>query len=498
MKRLVLLFCLLPLLAPGQSSIRFSRGDSLKFIIECRNAFELYITHLNGIVTDAPSPGEALFFQQTVNKEHFLSDSVRVYDDVAEREGEQYPATEYLGQFYNKRAVLTVPFGKESYRLGRTPAGKLELVTYVEQSVEFGKVLKARIKRKNLIGVHFVFSVFAGNSGYEPKDFRIALIERIKAIPAGLAPFPTSINLDSIRARERDLSWMAHRVARAIREKLPANIKTVYLTKFSYENSNITNPFSDELMSALSFRLRTDEGLTVEPASSAQGVGVRGAYRQKADYVEVTAEIYDISTDKSLVALKPNTDLPMNWVYEKGLKLKPEGNDQAITTQQKLNEGAPPSPPGPPKPDALKIQLATSAKVGKHIEFWQNDTLYVKVRVNKPCHVRLLYIQADGSPSLLWNDYEIKPGQENQDIWFPEPFVCVPPYGQETLIAVAANNSFCPVSTKQNIYGVDVLEGSLNDALKSVRCTSRAVGRVPQQAETRLVVTTRSTDVAKK
>ncbi len=119
--------------------------------------------------------------------------------------------------------------------------------------------------------------------------------------------------------------------------------------------------------------------------------------------------------------------------------------------------------------------------------------MFVRIRVNKPSHVRLLYVQSDGKPALLWADYEIKPGDENKDVFFPTPFVCVPPFGQETLVAVASNQAFCPLKVTRNLYDVEVVEGSLADAMKSVRCTeSRGIARAAEQAEARLTLTTRA------
>ncbi|TAE21399.1 MAG: DUF4384 domain-containing protein [Cytophagales bacterium] len=475
------LFFALPNLLLAQA---FLPGDSLKFMAECRNALDIYQRNLNNLI-ESESGGEMLAYQKTLLDQCFFKPSVIVYNDLVD---ERFPADEYATQFYNRRSRVNLNLGGETYRLNRLPDGRLELVAFVEQQVEYGKPDRKKIK--NLLGVYYTFQVFAGQNGYEPRDYRIVKIEKLTGPPSQSRAFPKGLDIDSIRTRERDLSWVARRLALHIRQKLPASTKAVYLQKFSYKNSKLTNEFSDELLSLLRHRLNTDEGISTDSPANGQGVGIRGSYVQKADLLEVTAELFDLATDKIIVPIKPNTDLSMNWVREKGLILKPEGTDQALATQEIITTGA--APTGPPKTDKLSVRLSTSLK-GKNREFWEKDTMYVQVRVNKPGHVRLLYVQADGSSTLLWPDFEVKPGQENKDIFFPEPFVCVPPFGQETLVAVASNAAFCPVKTKQNLYGVDVVEGSLTDAMKSVRCTeTRGMGRIVEQAEDRVTLTTRA------
>lgn len=476
-----ILFLLFPNLLPAQA---FLPGDTLKFMANCRDALDIYQRNLNNLV-ESESGSEMLVYQKTLLDQCFFKPSVIVYNDLVD---ERFPADEYATQFYNRRSRVSLNLGGETYRLNRLTDGRLELVAYVEQQIEYGKT--DRKKLKNLLGVYYTFQVFAGQNGYEPRDYRIVKIEKITGPPSQTRAFPKGLDIDSLRTRERDLGWVARRLALNIHQKLPAGTQTVYVQKFSYRNSNLTNEFSDELLSLLRHRLQTDEGIKTDLPVSGPGIGVRGSYSQKADLLEVTAELFDLATDKTIATIRPNTDLPINWVREKGLKLKPDGTDQALATQEVIATGAPSS--GPPKADKLSIRLSTSLK-SKNREFWEKDTMYVRVRVNKPGHVRLLYVQADGSPTLLWPDFEVKPGQENKDIFFPEPFVCVPPFGQETLVAVASNAPFCPVKTKQNLYGVDVVDGSLTDAMRSVRCTeTRGMSRVVEQAEDRTTLTTRA------
>lgn len=482
----LLVLTLLPKLTRAQT---FLSGDSLKFMAECHNALDVYQRNLNNVVELPLSDGEMLSFKSTLLRQCFYKPTVIVYSDLV---NERFPADEYATQFYNQRTHASLNLGQETYRLNRLPDGRLEIVAFVEQNIEYGRAATRKTSR-NILGVYYNFNVFAGPNGYEPKDYRIVKIEKLASQPPQTKPLPKGIDIDSLRSRERDLSWVARRLALSIAQKLPSGTKAVHLQKFSYNNSHLTNEFSDELLSLLRHRLKTDEGINADLPNNGKGIGVRGSYTQKADLVEVTAELFDLTTEKSIVTLHPNTDLSVSWVREKGLRLKPDGTEQALATQEIITTGAPATLP--PKTSKLTIQLNTSLK-GRNREFWENDTMYVQIRVNKPGHIRLLYVQADGSPTLLWPDFEVKPGQENKDIPFPEPFVCVPPFGQETLVAVASNAPFCPVKTRQNVYGVDVVDATLSDAMKNVRCTeSRGFSRIVEQAETRVTLTTRAVKV---
>ncbi|WP_439413861.1 DUF4384 domain-containing protein [Larkinella sp. GY13] len=496
MKKYTATACLLFLSLWGGSSAvwaqqRFTRGDSTAFIVNCRTALEDYTSALNAAGFYCQSQGEFNSKQQILIAQSFAGKETFVFSDLM---GESYPVEQYSQQFRLFKGDAETNLDREKYLLSRNKEGKLVMVTYVTQTTEFNKPGTPRTKRTTPLAIHFSFDILTESSGFEPQNYRIVKIEKAAVIPPQAVSFPVDVNLPEIRQRERSLSWAVYRLAKSITEKLPDKKKPVVVRKFSYDNSQLTNAFSDQLVNELRQRLKTDEGLTVVADDPAQGLGIRGSYRQRGGQVEIMTELFDPATDNSFAKLTPNLDLPVTWVQEKGLQLKPEQNDEVIATQQTITTGAPPAsaPPVEAKTEPFQITMKASGTARKNLEFWEKDTMTVQIRVNKPGHVRLLYVQTNGEVALLWNDFEIKPGQENKDIVFPDQFECIPPFGQETLIAAASTTRFCTVETKPNEHGADIIVGTLKDALKNARCVDRGMARLPQLAETRLVLTTRS------
>jgi hypothetical protein len=480
-----LAYCLWPgrlMAQPGT----YSATDSLLFMLKAQEALDSYQAKLNDIIDpEIVSSSEVQWLKNVVLQDFFFKPTIPVYNALNR---ETYTGTEYLAQFHSKRYRMALDLRKATYRLTQLADKRLVIIAVVDQLLTNTK-LPSQTMTEPLV-YHLNFMVETSPFGYAPKEYRLVKIEKnATTLPPGRL-LPTGIDIDSLLSKNRDLSWVARRLARSIKEQLPTGTQSVYLEKFVYSNSKMTGKFSDELLTLLRHRLKTDENIGSLDASGKVGIGIRGRFAEKVNNVEIAVELFEQSSGKQLKSLRPNTDLPMTWVYTKGLRLKPDGSEQAEATEQTLaNSQA--SQPATPQPDKLAVKVGTSLK-SRNNEFWENDTMYVNVRLNKPGFVRLLYIDAKGTPTLLWRDYEVKPGSENKDVVFPEPFVCVPPFGRETLVAVASTSPFCPVQTTRNDYGVDILTGTLAEAMKNTRCTeSRGVARAPQLAETRVSFTTR-------
>ncbi|GAA4462101.1 hypothetical protein GCM10023189_38360 [Nibrella saemangeumensis] len=152
-------------------------------------------------------------------------------------------------------------------------------------------------------------------------------------------------------------------------------------------------------------------------------------------------------------------------------------------------------PEGSPATAPLTVELRTSrGRTG--VEFLQGNTFYIEAKVNRPCHLRLVYILADSTKTVMENDFEIRPGQENQFIRIAPnaPIVCAEPFGTEYLLAYAASEPFCPIPTTPNrtLYmrkepDNDVLVGRIEEVIKAARCTQS--GR--SVAEDQIQITTR-------
>lgn len=145
---------------------------------------------------------------------------------------------------------------------------------------------------------------------------------------------------------------------------------------------------------------------------------------------------------------------------------------------------------------ALRVELRTNRGRDAAV-FARGDTVVVAVKANRPCRLRVLYRLADGTMTLLENEFEIKPGQENQFVRVaPEAtFVCDEPFGAESLVVFAAETPFCPLPTQPNprAYvreedGYRLFVGSLPEILRVARCN----GSGEAVAEDRIELTTRA------
>lgn len=144
----------------------------------------------------------------------------------------------------------------------------------------------------------------------------------------------------------------------------------------------------------------------------------------------------------------------------------------------------------------LTVTIRTN-KGRVNVQYREGDQLIIEAKANRPCHVRLVYVLADGTKALLETDYEIKPGQENGYVRIrPDlPLQCSSPFGTEYLLVYAAEEAFCPVpqAPNQTVYlrkedGYDLFVGSTTEVIKASVCTGSGM----PVAEDRIQITTRS------
>jgi|GEM_PF-4440218 len=145
---------------------------------------------------------------------------------------------------------------------------------------------------------------------------------------------------------------------------------------------------------------------------------------------------------------------------------------------------------------AFKVEIRTD--LGRYgVEYGQGDSMVIEVKASRPCHLRLVYLLADGTKTLLENDFEVKPGQENRYVRVAPDvsLVCAEPFGTEFLLAYAAETAFCPLPTTPNnrLYvrnesGYQLFVGSLAETIRAARCTQGGKAVV----EDRIQLTTRA------
>ncbi|MEZ0540205.1 caspase family protein [Fibrella arboris] len=140
---------------------------------------------------------------------------------------------------------------------------------------------------------------------------------------------------------------------------------------------------------------------------------------------------------------------------------------------------------------ALSLTIRTD-KGRAGVVYLEGSRLIVEAKVNRPCHVRLVYVLADGTKTLLENDVEIKPGQENQYVRLVPgvSFICAAPFGMEYLLAYAADAPFCPLAVTPNATfyarsenGYTILVGSISEMMKAITCAEDGTNAIEDQIQ---------------
>ena len=183
--------------------------------------------------------------------------------------------------------------------------------------------------------------------------------------------------------------------------------------------------------------------------------------------------------------------MPLTWLSEQKLPLKPETYQQVIAVRDTLKQTTPTSA------TSLHVELRTD-RGRSSVEYWENQPMRIEAVASRPCHLRLLYRLADGTQTILESDFVIRPGQENRPVPIaPDAtFICSAPFGTEYLLAYASEAPFCPLPTVPSRQGYvrndgdyKIFVGPLSNMITTLTCTQNPAAVV---AEDRIQITTRS------
>ncbi|MBD3182964.1 DUF4384 domain-containing protein [Candidatus Poribacteria bacterium] len=273
------------------------------------------------------------------------------------------------------------------------------------------------------------------------------------------------------------------------------------INSFSYQDTKMGSPFSRYFKSALENQLvlmsnlkwdtvKKAEDFTpksanitadLAKASGAQWV-LSGTYWEQGDKIKIMASLNEAETSKILAGADVVFDKSM--LEAAHLSVKPQNYQQAIQEQEAFKEDQIIS-------GNLTLEVWTN-KGNEDLIFNEGEVMKVRVRVNRPAYVRLLYIIADGKRSLLYDNYYIDSSRVNHVVEIPEEFECAPPFGAEMLVAIARTTEFPPIEVI-NVDGYDFLA---TDTAKNAAYQSRGMIRKKQkpediqQTEAKIVITT--------
>lgn len=473
----------------------FLRADQLRIADNARRLVrDRYLTNLEVLTHyEANQPFEVLRSQLNgLLKDAFRNREVLVYNEFRPGGNAYTTVEEYVKDariFSSGKPVTnTLTLDEARYRISRTQDGFPFVSLYVEKLAQgVGKQGKTfRFQNRVEFRIRFVFDP-ALNAFH---SFKIAGITKVDAWPPDVFVLNAG-DLEKAEKIENDLFTTLSAITESLKKVLPAGSARLVLDRFTYNRCGINDPLSDRIFATLHSCLQKQAAVAVVPSthSSDSLLCIRGYYREDLNHLQMVAEVFDARSNRVLAKIE-NTALPLAWISGQNLRLKPEQYQRVLAVQDTIRQhsvaGATP----------LTVEIRTDR--GRNgVEYWPGNQITIEARVNRPAHLRLVYVLADGTKTLLENDFEIKADQVSEYVRIaPDAsFVCAEPFGTEYLLAYASQTAFCPIPTKPNpqLYlrhenGYGILVGSLAKMLTALRCT-KAPNSV---AEDRIQITTRT------
>ncbi len=495
---LIPLFLLAGALAGVASSANaqgYTQQDRLRIADDARRLVQdKYLTNLE-ILThyEAHQPPEAL--QNHIRgliRDAFRSRDVLVFNEFRPVGAAYTTVDEYVkdSRIYTggKPIVNTLNLAEGRYDLQQTNDGQPFINLYLHKQMEGTDRQGKPFQFRYLAEFRITFLFDRQLNTYH--NYRIAGISKVDKWPPTAFTI-TAADVEQAATGQKDLPAVLTALADQIKEQLPPHTQKLTLEMFTYQGCGVNDALSDRIFATLSRCLQKQAPVSVlSPAQSRENaLAVRGSYQQELNNLQLIVNLYDPRTGNVLKTFT-NADLPLTWISQQNLKLKPDNYPQIAAIRDTLRQK--PSP----VPTALTVSVRTD-RGRSSVEYWEGNTLILEAKANRPCHVRVVYLQADGSKTLLENDFEIKPGQENQYVRIaPDAsFECTAPFGMEHLLVYAADEAFCSLPTNPNpmLYlrkedGNIIFIGSMLAMIEAVTCTKNH----HEVAQDRLQITTRS------
>lgn len=253
-------------------------------------------------------------------------------------------------------------------------------------------------------------------------------------------------------------------------------------------DSRMSSPFGRFLAQALAAQLARD-GWTVllaQPAgpqrevvraSGAEAVLLLATW-DNPDGVRVMAALHRVEDGRVLAAAE--AQLPAAGLAATGLSALPQNAGAALADQQLFRRDE-------VLDQGLSLEVWTSKGDDAPV-FVAGERVQIFVRVDRPCHLRLVYHLADGRRALLVDDLWLDDSKVNRAYRLPDEFEVDAPFGAEVLQAFAATEPFPKLATRLE-DGYPIIVESLAQANTRTRGLKKAKPEA-RFAETRLTLTT--------
>jgi hypothetical protein len=428
----------------------FTPSDQATLARSTRKLLEdRYFTNLE-ILThyEVHQPFEALEPQlEGMLRDAFRSKDVLIFNEFRSFQNPNTTLAEYVKDcriFSGGRPVTNhFDWAEARYRLGKTPAGEPYVNFYIRKTLAGTDTQDKPFRFSNLVEYRVQFVHHSALRVF--LDFRIAGMVRVDHIPDDAVPLPGKEELSA--QRNVELPAVIDRLSDVIRRF--ANGRAIRLERFTYRNCGINDALSDRLAATLRAALPKN-GLTL---SDTAALRLRGDYAEEVNNLRIRFDLTDMGQGIN-VASGLNDELPLSWLASEKLTLRPEDFGKVESVRDTLKRLV--------APQATPLQLELLTDHGRSgVEYWEGQSMKIQLRANRPCHVRLVYRLADGTQTILEEDFLVSPGKAGQLVTVApgDQFVCAAPFGTEYLLAYASEEGFCPLPTRPDRRGYVREEG---------------------------------------
>ncbi|MDW8373358.1 MAG: DUF4384 domain-containing protein [Planctomycetota bacterium] len=253
-------------------------------------------------------------------------------------------------------------------------------------------------------------------------------------------------------------------------------------------DSRMSSPFGRFLAQALAHQL-TREGWTVlraelagpvreaARASGAQAVLLTSTW-DNPQGVRIATGLHRLDDGRLLAAAE--TALPAAGLAATGLSALPQNAGEALADQQQFRREE-------VLDQDLRLEVWTSKGDDAPV-FLAGERVQIFVRVDRPCHLRLIYHLADGRRALLVDDLWLDDSKVNRVYCLPDEFEVDAPFGAEVLQAFASTEPLPRLVTRMQ-DGYPIISESLASANNKTRGLKKAKPKA-RFAEVRMTLTT--------
>ena len=279
----------------------------------------------------------------------------------------------------------------------------------------------------------------------------------------------------------------------------------ILVKPFSYQETKVTSQFAKHLKHQLEsqitnsvpqaryFQAKSAEVTRELAVASGADYLVNGSYWEREEQIQISSALRNIQT--STVVASANVAFDRK-ILPKNLDLTPPNLEIALAQQQAFASDQIQS-------RQLQLEIWTN-KGAEDLIFSQREEMQIYIRVNRPSYVRLLYILADGTKTLLLDAFRLGRSKVNRVASVNEllgvVFECSAPFGAEMLVAIARTEPFNPIDTVE-IDGYFFIQSDDFEEVATLVRDKRGFekGKINnsevKQSESRIMITTVPTDL---